>query len=44
MRGKVFYLTGFNVLFIKYLTVREKQYSHHLALCYPVNKTHHKDV
>ena len=28
------------MLLIKYLTVREKQHSHHLALCFPINKAH----
>ena len=34
----MYYLTGFNVLRIKYLAVHKKQHSHPLALCCPVNK------
>ena len=38
--GKGLLFDCFNVLLMKYLNMRKKQHLHHLALCFPVNKTH----
>ena len=36
----VYYLTGFNMILMKYLTVCEKQHLHHVALYCSVTEKH----